>query len=213
MTSEFNYGLYPVITEAFCKGRSSLEVLKAVAAGGARIVQLREKIGEGASYPTRRAVYELAKEYRKITADNNMILIINDFVDIALAVGADGVHLGQDDLPCAACRKIAPDLLIGVSTHSDEEIRRAEKDGASYINIGPIYATQTKVLGMKPLGLSYLKEARTSLHFSVMGGIKKDKIPELTACGAKNIAMVTEVTMADDIEEQVRTLNNLILQS
>lgn len=209
MTS-FNYGLYPVITEAFCNGRSSLDVLQAVAAGGARIVQLREKVGPGSPYPTRKALYELAREYRKITADFNMTLIINDFVDIALAVNADGVHLGQDDLPCKVSREIAPNLIIGVSTHNEEEIRRAEEDGATYINIGPIYSTQTKELGMQPLGVDYLRNSKTSLPFSVMGGIKKDKIAELTACGAKNIAMVTEVTMAENIEEQVRMLNNLI---
>jgi thiamine-phosphate pyrophosphorylase len=201
---KFDYGLYPVITGEFCKERSLIQVLEAVIAGGAKIVQLREK------NISLKDFYLLAREYRKITERSNVKLIINDHVDLALAVQADGVHLGQDDLPCAAARKIAPDLIIGVSTHNLEEIEKAEEDGASYINIGPIFATSTKVVGVIPLGLDYLKNAETRLPFSVMGGIKKDNIESVLQCGARNIAMVTAITMADDITKTTREFVDLI---
>lgn len=209
---EFNFGLYPVITEAYCGGRTALEVLKEVVAGGAKIVQMREKLGSG-PYPGKRDLHRLALEFRRITAGAGVVLIINDHVDIALAVGADGVHLGQEDLPCSVVRKMAPELVIGVSTHNDEEIREAEREGASWINIGPIYATQTKTLSMAPLGIDYLKAAEPRLPFSVMGGVKRDKIPELVKAGAKNIAMVTEITQAEDIKGRVEELNRLIRES
>ncbi|OHD15378.1 MAG: thiamine-phosphate diphosphorylase [Spirochaetes bacterium GWD1_27_9] len=196
----FNFGLYPVITEEFCNGRDMIFVLEEIIKGGAKIIQLRQK------KTNKKKVYQLALKYRKITKQNNVILIINDHVDIALAVEADGVHLGQDDLPCDVARKLAPNLIIGVSTHNEEEIQRAERDGASYINIGPIFATSTKELGINPLGLEYLKNAKTNLPFSVMGGIKKNNIPTLLECNVKNIAMVTEITMAENIQEKVREL-------
>src|SRR4030042_3860302 len=107
---EFNFGLYPVITEEFCNGRDILDVLKTVIDGGVKIIQLRQK------HSTKKNIYLLANKYREITKKYNVKLIINDHLDIALAVGADGVHLGQDDLPCNVARKIAPDIIIGVST-------------------------------------------------------------------------------------------------
>jgi thiamine-phosphate pyrophosphorylase len=200
----FNFGLYPVITAEYCNNRPITDVLKAVIDGGAKIVQLRQK------NICKKELYSQALDFRKITEKNNVVLIINDHVDIALAVHADGVHLGQDDLPCLAARKIAKDLIIGVSTHNTQEINQAEKDGATYINIGPIFATNTKELSMKPLGLDYLKNAKTKLPFSVMGGIKKNNIHEALKCGARNIAMVTEITKADDIRKQVKELVDII---
>ena len=121
----FSPGLYPVITQEFCGRNHSLEVLEAVIAGGASIVQLREK------HLCSKELFNLAIEYRKITAASNVLLIVNDRLDVALAVGADGVHLGQDDLPCSEARKIAPNLIIGISTHCKQEVREAEKNGAT----------------------------------------------------------------------------------
>lgn len=196
----FEFGIYPVITEEFCNGRSSIKVLKKVILGGAKIVQLREKS------KTKSQIYHLAKEFREITKKNGVILIINDHIDIALAVNADGVHLGQDDLPCKVARKLAPDLIIGISTHNQEEILKAENDGASYINMGPIFSTQTKQNITPPLGIEFIQKAKTSLPFSVMGGIKKEHIPTLIQRGVKNIAMVTEITQSDNIEQIVKEL-------
>ena len=184
-----------------------LEVLRQIAAGGAKIVQLREK------NKTKREILALAREYRQITSEYGMLLLINDHLDIALAVGADGVHLGQDDLPIRVARELAPDLLLGCSTHNFEEIAEAEASGASCINIGPIFTTNTKAVNCGALGIDYLKQAvsRTKLPFSVMGGIKEQHIPELLGSGASRIAMVTEITQASDITARVRKLRSLMV--
>ncbi|MFA6245131.1 MAG: thiamine phosphate synthase, partial [Candidatus Hydrogenedentales bacterium] len=130
--------VYVVITEQFCGGRGALEVLDDVLKAGATLVQLREKSMDGG------ALYERALAFRNATREAGALLIVNDRLDVALAVDADGVHLGQTDLPIAAARRIAPDLIIGGSTHSVEEALSAQADGASYVNIGPIFTTQTK---------------------------------------------------------------------
>jgi len=200
----FEFGLYPVVSVEFCSGRSPFYVLEQILEGGAKIVQLRNKIDH------KKDVYEQAIIFRTITVKYNARLIINDHIDIALATGADGVHLGQEDLPCSAARNLAPNLIIGVSTHNLAEIKKAETDGATYINIGPIFQTNTKTVSTPPLGLEYLKAAKTSLPFSVMGGIKKDNIVSLLQLGVKNIAMVTEITMAQDISGKTSELINEI---
>lgn len=130
--------IYPVTCERLSNGRSDLEVLEGLAAGGAKIVQLREKD------MCERDFFRLAEKFRERTARAGMLLIINDRVDVALAIGADGVHLGQEDFPVPAARKIGPELLIGASSHDLEEAIRAQEEGADYVNIGPIFPTGTK---------------------------------------------------------------------
>lgn len=197
-----NIDIYPVISSEFCAGRSSVEVLKTVAEGGAKIVQLREK-----SLP-KEDLLKLAGEYRRITGEYSMLLIINDHVDIALAVAADGVHLGQDDCTLVTAKTEAPELIIGISTHNQQEALKAQDGGADYINIGPIYTTQTKSLPFPALGTKILKEIPPLLHipFTVMGGIKERHLRELISLGATRIAMVTEITQAADITQRVREL-------
>lgn len=196
--------IYPVISSEFTNNRPVLDILKAIADGGAKIVQLREK------NKSKRELYNLAVEYRKITDRYNMLLIMNDHLDIALSVGADGVHLGQDDFPVAPAHQLAPDLIIGNSTHDLEEAHQAIADGADYINIGPIYPTQTKNVSCGALGLTTLKEisAQINIPFTVMGGIKMTHIPELLAHGARRIAMVTEITQAEDVRARVELLRS-----
>ena len=194
--------LYPVISSEFTNGRPVTEVLKAIADGGARIVQLREK------NCTERELYKLAEAYRRITAQYDMLLIVDDHLDIALAVGADGVHLGQDDLPIPVGRRIAPDLLLGSSTHNLAEAQAALADDAGYINIGPVFPTQTKNVSYPPVGLEQLQQIipHVKIPFSVMGGIKERHLAELIAAGATRIAMVTEITQAPDITAKVKQL-------
>jgi len=200
-------GLYAVITEKFCKGRSSEDVLKQVIAAGVKLVQLREK------ELSKKELYPLAKKFREITLKNQVTLIINDHLDIALAVKADGVHLGQDDLPCSVARKIAPHLICGVSTHNVSEALEAQAAGASYINIGPLFSTQTKETGIPPLGLETLIKIKEKINLpcSVMGGIKENNLDELLKIGAKRIAMVTEITQADDIAKKAGRMQKKIL--
>lgn len=201
-----NVDIYPVTCEALSAGRSNPEVLEAVIRGGAKIIQLREK-----DYPAR-ALYELALRFREVTARADVLLIINDRLDIALAVKADGVHLGQDDLPLIAARKLAPELLIGISTHSPEEALQAQADGADYINIGPIFPTKTKMGVGHALGPDAIAliQKNTEIPFTVMGGINESNIDQVIAKGARRVAVVTAITQAPDIAEAVRSLKKRI---
>jgi len=126
-------GLYVVITEAFCAGRDPLEILEACLEAGVRHIQCREKTA------TDRRYLELARAFRERTREAGATLIIDDRPDIALAVDADGVHVGETDLPVADIRRIAPDLIVGASAHSLAEAMDAQAAGAGYINIGPIF--------------------------------------------------------------------------
>ncbi len=197
--------IYPVISSEFTNGRDVLYVLRQIAEAGARIVQLREK------NKTKAEVFRLALEYRRITAQFNMLLILNDHLDIALATDADGVHLGQDDLPLEPAKKLGSGIIIGSSTHNLEEALAAQAAGADYINIGPIYPTGTKAVACGAIGVETLKNvsAKVNMPFTVMGGIKARHIPELLACGARKIAMVTEITQAEDIRTRTIELRNM----
>jgi thiamine-phosphate pyrophosphorylase len=200
--------IYPVTCKALSAGRSNIEVLKCVISGGAKIIQLREK------HYSKRNLYQEALSFRRITAEAGILLIINDHLDIAMAVGADGVHLGQDDLPLSEARKLAPDLLIGASSHCLEQAIQAEKDGADYINIGPIFPTKTKEKLARFLGPTAIPaiSSRINRPFTVMGGINPANIDQVIAQGARRIAMVTGITKADDISETVKMLRAKILQ-
>jgi thiamine-phosphate pyrophosphorylase len=187
-------GLYLVTSQALSDGRSTVCIVEAALAAGVRLVQLREK-----ELPAR-ALTELAVRLRQITREVDALLIINDRLDVALAAGADGVHLGQNDLPLAAARSLAPDLILGASSHTEEEAREAERAGASYVNIGPLFPTGTKEWKGEFLGLDGYRLIRPVLRVphTVMGGIKEEHIPALTAAGAETIALVTAVTRAPD---------------
>ena len=144
-----------------------------------------------------------------------MLLIINDRIDIALAVDADGVHLGQEDLPLAAARRIASELLIGVSTHSREEALQAQEGGADYVNIGPIFPTRTKEGVTRFLGPEAIPGIAAGLEipFTVMGGINGGNIGKVVSQGARRVAVVTAVTMADDMAGAVAALRESIRSS
>ena len=197
--------LYVVITEALCAGRSALEILRMTLAAGVRLVQLREKDLNG------RALFELAVEFRRQTKAAEALLIINDRLDIALAADADGVHLGQNDLPLKVARGLGPKLIIGASTHSLEEALAAEKAGASYVNIGPIFATPTKEAAT-PLGPEMIDRIAPQLHIpcTTMGGIKKTNIDQVVSRGARHPAVITAVTAAPDPIAAARELRQKI---
>jgi thiamine-phosphate pyrophosphorylase len=199
-------GLYFVTSEILSKGRSTCEIVDSALSAGVKLIQLREKD------KTKSDFYDLAVKVRKRTLDYGALLIINDYLDIALAVEADGVHLGQDDLPVDVAVRLAPEMIIGASTHDVQEAQIAESRGCSYLNIGPIYPTDTKNWQDEYLGLDGLDEiARTvSVPFTVMGGIKKHHIPELKKHGANIIALVTAVTAADNPETAAKDLLNII---
>jgi thiamine-phosphate pyrophosphorylase len=193
--------LYVVTCAPRSMGRSDLDVLDAVIDGGGKIIQLRDK-----ESPVR-DVYAKACAFRARTREAGVLLIVNDYIDIALAVGADGVHLGQTDLPLEAARAIAPHLILGRSTHSRAQAIAAQTAGADYVNIGPLFPTGTKEHAQE-LGVAAIREIAPTLAipFTVMGGIKRGHIPEIVAAGATKIAVVTAVTEADDMARAVREL-------
>lgn len=200
--------LYVVITEAFCAGRSPLEVLDRVLEAGVRIVQLREKELED------RALHARALEFRARTAGAGALLIVDDRVDIALAAGADGVHLGEFDLPMQAARRIAPELILGASSHNLDEALAAQSAGASYINIGPIFATRTKSVSTGAIGPSAIDTIapRLNVPWSTMGGIKLHNIHEVLERGARHVAVVTAVTEAPDVRAAAHKLREAIVR-
>jgi len=194
--------IYPTITPGFCGGRPVLAVLQAVLQGGVRIVQLRDK-NDPEWY---------AEDFRRITEQYNALFIMNDDLDLALKYQADGVHLGKEDMPVAEARRRAPHLIIGASAGSLEEALAAEKAGATYVNIGPIFPTKTKSGLTKFIGTKAIKEIAPHLKipFTVMGGISKSNIREVIDAGARRIAMITAITESRNIEETVKEFINML---
>lgn len=201
--------LYVVITEAFCGGRSSIEVLEAVLEAGVGIVQFREKDWDD------ERLFERALEFRRRTQSADALLIVDDRLDIALAVEADGVHLGRHDLPVSIARKLAPELIVGASSHTVEQAREAEAAGAGYVNIGPIYATQTKQKTAAPLGPEIVESIarEIAIPFSCMGGIKPENVAEVVSRGARHPAVVTAVTAQPDPKTAAEILRAKIAES
>lgn len=198
--------LYVVITERFCASRTALAVLDEVLAAGVGVVQLREKEIDD------RELFERAQAFRERTLRAGALLIIDDRLDVALAADADGVHLGQRDLPVREARRLAPDLLIGASSHTPEQAWEAQDAGASYVNIGPIFPTQTKATGIPALGPAALDRTvpRLTIPFTVMGGIKAHNLGALLERGTRHVAVVTAVTAADDVAGAARALRQAI---
>lgn len=201
--------LYVVITEAFCAGRPAESVLDAVLEAGVRLVQFREKDFNDSELIARAAVF------RERTQSAGALLIVDDRVDIALAVGADGVHLGQTDMPVRTARTTAPNLIIGASSHCLEEALEMQTAGASYVNIGPIFDTQTKSVSTGAVGPEMLDEIRPHLTipWTTMGGIKLHNIAEVLERGARHIAVVTAVTAAEHVTAAARDLREAILRA
>lgn len=195
--------LYCLTAEEYSQGRSNIEVVKEIIDSGVRIIQYREKDKK------LREKYEECLKIRELTAKAGVALIVNDHVDIALMVKADGVHIGQDDLPPEKVRELVGDeMIIGVSTHSPEQAQQAVKSGADYIGVGPIYKTFTKKDVCEPVGLTYLEYAvkNIDIPFVAIGGIKEYNVHEVTSRGAKCVALVTEIVGAEDIKKKIKAI-------
>lgn len=191
--------LYALTDSRLSLGRSLEEVADMLLSSGIHILQYREK-----KLPAGKMLEE-CRMLREMTRKANACFIVNDHIDIAMLAGADGVHIGQDDLPVAEVRRlVGPDMIIGLSTHSPEQARAAV--GADYIGVGPIFATQTKEDVVDPVGFEYLDwvVANIDLPFVAIGGIKEHNIGEVAAHGAKCCALVSELVGAPDIAEKVR---------
>lgn len=198
------FPIYGITAEAMSNGRDNMTVVKAMLEAGIKFIQYREKEKTGL------ARYEECLKLKKLTAEYGAAFIIDDFVDLAIAVDADGVHIGQDDLPVPAVRKLlGPDKIIGLSTHSPEQLEKANEiaDLIDYIGCGPVYATNTKKTAV-PVGLEYVKYAtkHAKMPFVTIGGIKEHNIHEVYNAGATTIAVVSDITSADDIVDKISKL-------
>jgi thiamine-phosphate pyrophosphorylase len=203
------HGIYGITAEKFSLGRSNIEVVKAMIEGGIAIIQYREK-RPAKSFA---AMLSECREIRRITRDAGVLFIVNDYCDIARLADADGVHVGQDDLPVSAVRElIGPDKIIGLSTHNPEQATAAVAAGVDYIGVGPIFATATKDDVCAPVGLGYLQHVVHScpLPFVAIGGIKEHNIEQVVRHGAKTVALVTEIVGARDIAATVRRLREAL---
>jgi len=190
-----DFTLYLITGRSQTGGRPLGTVVRQALAGGVRAVQLREKDLSGLE------LFALATELRGITREYGARLIINDRPDIALAVGADGVHLGVNSLPIAEARRLmGTERLVGYSAHAVEEARQAERNGADFITFGPVYDTPSKAAYGAPLGLGKLAEAAAGLNIPVfaLGGVKIMSIPEVMACGVAGIALISAIIAAAD---------------
>ena len=197
--------LYGITAEKYSKGRDNIEVVSKMIDAGIKIIQYREK------KKSMIEKYRECKKIRKMTADANITFIINDHVDLAMIVGADGVHLGQEDLPISEVRKIiGEDYIIGLSTHSPKQALEAEKKDIDYIGVGPIFPTATKEDVCEAVGLEYLEYVvnNINLPFVAIGGIKESNIEAVYKNGAKCISLVSEIVGADDIKRKIAKLRD-----
>ncbi len=199
-------GLYLVTDRALCGDKTDEVVLKAVR-GGARYVQLREK-----NCPTRFFVEE-ARRIKDILTPFSMPLIINDRVDVAMAADADGVHLGQDDMPCYLARKLmGPKAIIGLSVETWEDVEKAEEQDVNYLGVSPIFPTPTKTDTKGAWGLDGLAKIRAySRHTLVaIGGLNETNAVAAVGAGADCIAVVSAICAASDPLEAARRLKDII---
>lgn len=197
-----DYRLYLVTDSRFHKGYSVLEQVKLALSGGVKIIQIREKNLPFHTYTL------LASEALALTRTHGAFLIINDAVDVAKAAGADGVHLGQEDMPLKQARELlGPDAVIGISVKTPEEAMRAETDGADYVAVSGVFPTSTKEdLGYCP-GLDGVTLIRrhTKLPVIGIGGINIGNCRSVVEAGAHGVAVVTAITMSDDIPSTCRS--------
>lgn len=175
--------------------------------GGVQAVQLREKDLE-----TRRLL-SMAYSLRELTYGYRAKLFINDRVDVALAVDADGVHLGGESMPAFAARKAAGEaMLIGVSAHSIEEAKKAGEEGADFVTLGPVFETPSKIRYGQPLGPELLREVRGKISIPVfaIGGIKKERVGSVLESGASGIALISAILGSEDIRSNTEEFMRLL---
>ncbi len=200
--------LYCITAARFSLGRSNIDVVKEMLEAGIKIIQYREKDF------SMLCKYRECIAIRELTAHHGACFIVNDDVHLALAVQADGVHVGQDDLPVEKVRQLVGDkMIIGLSTHSPQQADQAVASGiADYIGVGPLYGTAIKKEPMAPVGLGYLDYvvSRHDLPFVAIGGIKQHNIGEVARHGASCICLVSEIVGAPDINAMIASLRDRI---
>ena len=192
--------LYAILDRSVARGRELPELLEAVLAGGGRLVQLREKTMPLAE------LLPLAQRLVRRCREVGATLIVNDRADLALAVGAHGLHVGQDDLPARNARALlAPGMILGVSTHDPEQARQAVRDGADYVAVGSIFPTSTKA-GFQLVGPDLIRRVRPDVPVPLVGigGITAENAPAVLAAGADAVAVISALCAASDPEAATR---------
>ncbi len=205
-----DYSLYLVTDRGLARGRPIAAVVSAAAAGGVTCVQLRDKHGS-----TRQLIDE-AGRLSELLKPRGIPLIINDRLDVALAVQADGVHLGQSDMPLDLARRIAGDsLIIGISAESLADALAAERQGADYIGVSPVFATPTKTDTGAPFGLAGLAAVRRAVRLPIVGigGVNLENASAVIRQGADGIAVVSAIVAAEDPERAARELLAAVRQA
>lgn len=208
MKKKIDYSLYVVTDRSLMKSKSVEECVEKAILGGAGVIQLREKD------ITSRQFYETALKVKAICDRLGAVFVINDRLDIAMAVDADGVHLGQKDLPVDVARKIlGSDKIIGASTATIEEAKEAERLGADYIGVGAMFSTETKK-DTRSVSSELLKEICSSISIPAVaiGGLKLEKIKALKDTGVSGAAVVSAVVAQEDIKKSAEAMKKEILK-
>jgi thiamine-phosphate pyrophosphorylase len=200
-------GLYAIVDPAFCRGRDPLDVAAAILRGGCAALQLRAKSGEPA------AIASLARALHARCRAASVPFVVNDDVELAAAIGAEGVHLGQNDVAIETARTRLPDhVVIGLSTHSPAQALAAQARGANLIGVGPVFATRSKQDPDPMIGLSGLRAIRAAVQLPIVaiGGIAADNAASVAACGVELAAAIGALCGADDPEAAARTLHRTL---
>jgi len=194
--------LYAILDPEQTRGRSCETVLRELLAAGVAILQLRVKTMAPSEF------LELAQRARAETRSRGCKLIVNDRIDIALACDADGVHLGQDDLPLVVGRKLMGDKIIGISTHAIDQAKEAEQNGADYIGFGPMFGTTTKTTGYTARGVEMLQQIRAAVKIPIVaiGGINEQNVRQVWQAGADSAAIISDILGADDVAAKTKRI-------
>lgn len=202
---EIDYGLYLITDRSFLRGRDLKKVVEEAILGGVTLVQVREK-----SISTRE-FYNVALEVKEVTKHYKVPIIINDRIDIAQAIDAEGVHLGQSDMPIKFARKIlGKEKIIGISAGNVKEAVEAERDGADYLGIGTVFYTGTKKDIKTPIGIEGLKEVCDSVKIPsvAIGGVNETNFKEVLSTGVNGISVISAILGKDDIRQASKNLNS-----
>ncbi len=206
-----NYNLYVVTDEELSHGRSHAEIARMAVAGGADVIQLRDKTIKGAE------LFSVAREISAICKGKSLF-IVNDRVDIALASGADGVHLGQSDMPVSAVRQLVSDrFIIGISVSSVEEARIGVADGADYVAVSPVFSTPSKADAGAGCGLDMVRQIRAAVPARIpvigIGGLNAENAAEAVQAGLDGIAVISAVVSQPDITAAAAALACVIAEA
>ncbi len=201
-----DYSLYLVTDRSILKGRSLFDAVAEAIRGGVSMLQLREKD------VCSRDFYQIALKLKELVNSCNVPLIINDRLDIALAIDADGLHIGQEDLPLEVARKLlGPGKILGYSVSNTAEAEYGEKNGADYLGAGPVYPTGSKLDTVDPIGIDGIKVIKESVSIPVVaiGGVGPANAAEVKKSGVDGISVISAILGSPQVEENARSLKNI----